>query len=204
VVIAAPKKNDCPDHARDVPLHRRQPGAPRVVEQVPGLEHLRLDHGFTRILRMDRRDRGSEIPQRFPSLVGSLAGPLNGPFDLDHDADVLGQRVANRLPLRIRQACGVEIHPAGVVRFVLDDVGCAAERFPSGDGDECEQDRVQHTDDCKSEPGQIVVSPAHFDMDQSMEDQQSTACGGDKKRYQDRPPQPGRIVVYPVDDHRAH
>lgn len=104
------EKHDRPNDVRDVSLHCRQPRAARIVELVPRLEHLSLDHRFTRILGMDCRDRGGEVAQRLPPLVGRLAGPLDRPFDVDHDADVLRQRVANLLPLRIRQARSIEIH----------------------------------------------------------------------------------------------
>jgi hypothetical protein len=68
---------DPPDYARNIPLDSREAAAARLIELVPNLEQLGLDHRFTKVLGLDRRDRSIQFPQRFPSLVGCLASALD-------------------------------------------------------------------------------------------------------------------------------
>src|SRR5580704_1862063 len=137
---------------------------------------------------MYRGDRCADVAQRFPSLIGCHALALNWPLVVDDDPDVIRKSVAN-LPTRlIRQARRDEIHTAGVIRFVLDNVRGFAERLPSGDCDEGQQNGVKHADDSDVEPGKIIVRAAYADVDQSMKYQQTSACGrGEEYHYDPEP-----------------
>src|SRR5260370_18975056 len=95
------EENDPPDHARNMPFDSGEAAAARLVELVPGLEKLRLDHRFTQVLRLDRSDRTIELTQRLPSLVGYLATPLERPFLVDDDTDVTGYSISDLLSLSL-------------------------------------------------------------------------------------------------------
>src|SRR6266436_412032 len=93
---------DPPDHAGNMPLDSGEAAAARLVELVPSLEQLSLDHRFTEVLGLDGCDRSIELTQRFPSLVGCFASPLDRPFLVDNNADVPGYRIADWLALGLR------------------------------------------------------------------------------------------------------
>src|SRR5216684_8730686 len=109
------EKYDPPDHSGNMPLHRREAAAARLIELIPTLQQFGLDHRFTKALRLDRCDRSIELAKRLPSLVGRLTGPLDRPFVVDHDAHVARDRLADRLALGLRQTLSIEVNSAGVV-----------------------------------------------------------------------------------------
>src|ERR1700730_1120639 len=95
------EENDPPDYAGNMPFDSGEAAAARLVELVPGLEELGLDHRLTQGPWLDRGDRTVELAQWFPSLVGRPASPLDRPFVFDDNADVTRYSISDLLSLSL-------------------------------------------------------------------------------------------------------
>jgi hypothetical protein len=91
-----------------------------------------------------------------------------------------------------RKAGGVDVEIIYHVRFQFGGIFGLLEILPGGDGNECQQDRVNHSYNSDNKPSYIVVSAPDIRRNKAMEASQSKQANRYRSEYDNSAGEPSR------------
>src|SRR3981081_3060885 len=114
-----------------------------------------------------------KLEERFPSSEINVPPLLSGPFFVNDQSSIFPQIPAHNKSQFRREPGGVDVDVIYHVRFQFGGIFGLLEILPSGDGNECQQDGVNHSYNSDNKPSNIVVSAPDLRRNKAMEKGQS-------------------------------
>jgi len=120
------------------------------------------------------------------------------PFFVNDQSSIIPQIPAHNKSQFRREPGGVDVDVIYHVRFQFGGIFGLLEILPSGDGNERQQDGVNHSYNSDNKPSNIVVSSPDLRRNETMETGQSKQANRYRSEYDNSSGEPSRGAIDPI------